>query len=477
MVPKSIPSAGNFKDNLVFKNLITEMNPTEVYELSNKKAILGFFMRLVNKKAGAMSRAISTNTIVSANRGLDFIQATIQDRTVSGSDLILKFDQPVEAARIGDIAFYNIKWDRQGRVVEKQNGVGGFVKVTPAPGVSAFVGTDFPVGAKLGLYGDLRQNTPSGPKERRFLNPDLEENYLSTSREGLWNARYEKVSTRVSTTGTTPTVYEFEGQWWTSMQQDMVYRMELSRELDLAFSTKGIQVESDGEYSRNGGVRWTVINRGGIYMPFSTAITRDYIESAFQQLAIQTLGSTSPIMFFCGMGLWNAINKVYEDQIRETGKLNTFGGEDVKGYNIPVFYVPGLNREVAMITIPILNEPELGGLGAKTTITEYANYTLGQMTGFAMTDVMFQDAISGAFLPQFTKYHFGQKEYMVGQLKGMDSAVRNSLSDGNFANALGSTIDSIEEVGTLIDVTELSILTQQGIDGYGRGVLWMEPTK
>jgi hypothetical protein len=477
MVPKSIPSAGNFKDNLVYKNLLTEMNPTEVYELSNKKAILGFFVRLMNKKAGSTSTPIATNTIISANRGLDFIQATIQARTVSGSDLILRFDQPVEAARIGDLAFYNIKWDRQGRVVDKLNGVGGFVKVTPAPGVSSWTAGDFPVGSKIGLYGDLRQNTPSGPKERRFLNPDLEENYLSTSREGLWNSRYEKQSTRVSTTGTTPSVFEFDGMWYTSMEQDMIYRMELSKEFDLAFSTKGIQVESDGEYSRNGGIRWSVINRGGLYMPFSTAITRDYIESAFQQLAVQTLGSTTPIVFFAGMGLWKAINNVYEDQIRQTGKLNTFGGEDVSGYEIPVFNIPGMSREVAMVTLPLFNEPELGGLGAFTSIPEYANYTLGQMSGFAMTDSLFQDAISGAFLPQFRKYHFGQREYMVGRLKGMDSAVNNSLSDSNVASAMSGMINSIEEVGTLVDVTEISILTQQGIDGYGRGVLWMEPTR
>jgi len=471
MIPKTIPSAGSFKDNLVFNQLIRDMDANVVFELSNKRAILGFFTRLLSQKGGAQSISVATNEIQSANIGLDHIQATIQSSTAVGNQLVITFTQPVEAARVGDKAFYNGRWDRGGLVVAATNGVGGSITIEPLyQGLMSF-SSDFPVGGKIILYGDLRPNTVSSPKARRFLNPEIDVNYLSTKREGIWNARYEKVSTRVSTNGQQQNVFEFNGQWWTAQQQQAIFRLEMAKEFDIAFSKRDIYTKSDGEYSTNGGVRWSVINRGGVYAPFTSTITEDFLYDFFGKISDQNLGA-DVFMFAGGRGIWAAICDIFKDSVKETGELNTFGGQDVSGYNIKTFSIPGLTtKPIAYAPVPLFNDPDVNSY--RTTIPGYTGFTTTQMTAMVFTDAM--QSWDGQSLPQFLRYHFGKREYHVGRLKGMDSAGDLSMSSTMFQSAMEGGDGSIDDVATLQDVTEISILTQSGIDGYGRGCGWLEP--
>lgn len=468
---KTIPSAGSYKDNLVFNQLVTEMNPGTVFELSNRRSYLSAFTRILSQRGGAMSRSIFLNEITSAYIERDIIQGTIASTTQVGAAVNVTFNPALEGVRKGDKVVNSNRWDKAARVVAVTNGVGGVVTLAPLYEGSTTISTaDYPLGAQLTFYGDIRTNEVSGAKERRFTNPKLDFNYLSTSREGAWTARYEKISTRVTTNGSQPNVFEFNGMWYTAQQQQMVERMEFSKEMDIAFSNRDIYQTSEGEVSTNGGIRWTIKNRNGIYLPFSTALTRDVIEGFWQNIHVQTVGSTSPFIFFCGLGLWAAINKLYEGDIRETGKLNTFAGEDVSQFNIPMFTIPGVSRQVAIVEAPFLNDPEV--IRSKTAIPEYSNYTTGQMTGFIFTDRLM--SWDGQAMPQFTRYHFGQKEFFVGRLKGMDNG-SDFMPSGSQALEAIEGGEAITDVATLRDLTEISVLTQSGIDGYGYGSAWIEP--
>lgn len=467
-IPASNPSALSYTNNLVFNQLITQMNPGIVYQLSNRRSTFNFFLRLINQKFGG-STPIYTKEIVSASRGLDFIQARVQTRTVVGGSLRLTFDTVVDGARLNDKVLYNNAYESMGRVVAAVNGVGGHIDIVPLYG-TAFTGSDFAVGSLLAIYGDSSVNIISGQKERRFLNPTLDFNYTSTQREGYYIARREKISTRVTSNGSQPNVFELNGQWYNTFQTDMLMRLELSLDLDRRLSERSLTNSPDGERTTNGGVRWSVKNRGGDYLGFNTPLTEAAWNNWIGSVYDKNIGTTTPLVLFAGRGLWATINSFYQQTIQNTGILNTFAGEDVKGYNIPTFYVPGIGKEIAYVEDPLFNDPRV--LGARCTIPGYQNYTIGQMSGFLMSDDAFQ-VVGGGTAPMFKQYHYGPSEYLIGELKGLEQAAVSSLPIGEVEAAIRANPLT---VGTLEDASSVGVLTDSGIDGYGYGCGWIEPT-
>lgn len=470
ILPNTNPSALSYQDSLLANQLLVQMNPGVVYQLSNQASIFNYFRRLIDQKAGG-SISLFSDKIVSASRGLDNIQTRVQTRTVSGGALIIAFDSPVNGARVGDQVYYGNAFGRTGRVIEAVNGPGAYIKIVPAFN-SAFVSGDFAVGALLGIGSDISPNTVSQQKARRFLNPTLQENYWTTMREGYFVERYDKQSTRATTNGAQPTVFTKDGQWWTSFQMDMLNRLERSMDWAMRFDDARVNTtEAEGEFSRNGGVRWHCINRGGDYLKYNTPLNRDMIDAVLSSAINKNIGRGGKYIWFMGQGLWAILSSFSEDFIRQTGILNTWAGEDVSGLNIPVYYVKGINTEIAITQDPRLNERLDGGLGTMSTIPGYTNYTLGQLTGFLMCDTPVLTP-NGDTTPQFKKYHFGSSEYVMGVMRGLDQNEFNTMPAAQAASFL--TENSLA-VSTLQDATQVGLITTYGIDGTGYGCAWFEP--
>lgn len=470
VLPNTNPSALNYADNLLVNQLNTEMNPGVVYQLSNQTSIFNYMLRMVDRKFGG-STPLYTDKIISASRGLDYIQARVNSRSVANSPVVLTFDSEVDAARVGDLIYYGNAFERIGRVMEAKNGVGGYVKIMPAFN-GTFTSADFAVGSLVGIHGDISAPL-SDQKARRFLNPTLQENYWSIQREGYHVARYEKTSTRVTVDGSQPTVFEKNGQWWTSFQMDMLARHEASVDWDYRFGDAA-EFEIEGvKYTRNGGVRWHVKNRGGDYLGFSTPIVRDQIDMLFSKAMNKNIGVGCNYALFCGQGLFKILNDLNDKYITQAGILNTWAGEDVKGLNIPLWYVNGISTPIAIIIDPRLNEALDGGLGTYSTIPGYTQYTLGQLTGFLMCDAPVRTP-NGGTTPQFKLYHFGDQPYHMGILKGIDgNAFRGRGESGS-----GSMLDTDSlMVSTLVDASQFGMVHQFAMDGTGYGCAWIEPTR
>jgi hypothetical protein len=469
-IPNTTPSSLSYTNNLVFNQLLTQMNPGIVYQLSNKRSIYNYFLRLINAKFGG-SNALWTDRIISASRGLDFIQARILTRTTPiAGQIRLTFDKPVDAARLNDKALYNNAYERMGRIVNAVNGVGGYIDIVPLYDFT-FAGTDFPEQSLLALYGDNSVNLVSQQKERRFLNPTLDYNYTSTVREGMWVARREKISTRVTSDGSQPNVLIGpNGQWYNTFQVDMLNRLELSLDLDRKFSERGATSSADGTRTTNGGYRWSVKNRGGDYVGYNTPLTKTVWENWFGSMYDKNIASDDEAWpLFCGRGFWATVSGFYEQTITNAGILNTFAGEDVTGYTIPCFYIPGIEKKIAVIQDPVLNDPLV--LGARCTIPGYEKYTIAQMTAYVMVGSS-QQIVGGGSAPMFKQYHYGNSEFLIGELKGLD---QGSMGGGITAEADGVIRANPMSLATLDDVTSIGVLTDTGIDGYAYGGGWIEP--
>lgn len=470
LIPNTQPSALSFTNSLIANQLLTQMNPGVVYQLSNKKSVFNYMLRLVNQKAGG-SIGLNTFEIVSASRGWDYIQARINTRTGS-TRLRLTFDQPVLGARLNDKVFYGNETFRIGRIVEVVNGAGGYIDIIPAFN-GTFTVADFPAGALIGIHGDVSPQTISNQKQRRFLNPTLQTNYFSTQREGYHQARFEKQSTRVTTNGSQPSVFvdEDSGMWINSLQMDMLARLEQSMDWDYRFGGAQTWSDQDGDFATNGGVKWLIQNRGGDYLKYNTPLTRNQIDAFLGSMFDKNIGVNCNYAWFMGRGLFAVLNSFGEDFIRQAGTLNTWAGEDVTGLNIPVYYVSGIQTPIAIVPDPGFNEPLYGGLGTRSTIPGYTQYTLGQLTGFLMCDAMISTP-DGGMAPQLQQYHFGSQQYYMGVLKGIDAngfRGQGPTDSGNFLDQ-----DSLA-VATLQDATQVGVLTQFGIDGTGYGMAWIEP--
>lgn len=467
--PNTQPQAGSFLDNLVVNQLITQMNPGIVYQLSNRQRVFNFALRMINQQSGG-SKAIYTKEIVSASRGLDFIRANVQTRSLVNNKITLTFDAPVDGIRENDQIYYGIEWGDMGRVESFQNGQGGFAVIAPLYG-QTFTASSFPVGSNVGIFGDSSVIIDSPAKGRRFLNPKLDFNYTSTTREGHWNARREKISTRVTSNGTQPDVFTLNGQWYEQGHIDMLNRLEFTLEMNRLFQERAEVIDNSGTRTTNGGVRWTIKNRGGIYAPFSTPITRSWFEAQLGAIYDQNIDVGGQYMLFTGRGFWASISSLYEQTIIQAGILNTWGGQDVSGFNIPLFTIPGVNKTIAVVEMPLFNEPILTN-GIRCQIPGYQNYTRLQMTAFLMQDSLLR-ASDGRMLPQFTQYHYGPSEYLIGQLRGIDQATYVSMAPTEIRDRL---TDNPLDVATLRDLTQMNVLTDSGIDGYGYGAAWFEPT-
>jgi hypothetical protein len=119
----------------------------------------------------------------------------------------------------------------------------------------------------------------------------------------------------------------------------------------------------------------------------------------------------------------------------------------------------------------MFNEPLYGGLGTRSSIPGYGQYTLGQLTGFLMSDAMVSTP-DGSLVPQLQQFHFGPNENYMGILKGIDA---NGFRGEGPTNS-GSFLDQDSlAVATLQDATQFGVLSQFGIDGTGYGLGWIEP--
>jgi hypothetical protein len=176
-------------------------------------------------------------------------------------------------------------------------------------------------------------------------------------------------------------------------------------------------------------------------------------------------------MWFVGSGLWAALSAFNVDFIKYAGKLNTFGGEDVKGLNIDTYYIQGQSQTIAIVQDPLLNEATLGGLSTMCTIPGYTNYTIGQMTGMLISDIPVRDQ-TGMSVPVLKKWHFGESEYSMGVMQGIESNGFASIPNGSANSML--TNDSLA-VATLQDVSQVGIIHQYALDGTGYGMGWIEP--
>jgi hypothetical protein len=205
----------------------------------------------------------------------------------------------------------------------------------------------------------------------------------------------------------------------------------------------------------NGGVRWSIINRGGEYLPLASALTQAQFDNFLANVWSRKASRSTPITLFMGRGMMQHIQRTFTDgYIENAGTMNTFGGSEVKGVDVRMYAIAGV--EVAMVELPVLNDTEF--FPELTSVAGLSNPYRQQHTCFAL-DLDPIEVKGGGLAPAIEKIYRGPSEFYAGYIKGMADAGVPTVD--NFA-------DYSVDIVSSVDAHRCDIMADNGIDMIGK---------
>ncbi len=445
------------EQNYTLRNLQDRNDFQRVYDLSGGYCKLSLWIEKLNMPMGG-HKTFKTDKYEKAFIGRDHVIAQIDTATQSGNTLVLTL-QPVGTPPQAYNAFR-----KNDGVVSSDMGVWGIVvdaipgQITIMPAgddvviadlVSAFAASNY-----VKAIGDFQKNYNSGGKSRLAQYPDVDYNYSAIKRDSWYQSGREGTQSRVSWG---------DGLWSDGFADETVKRLLRKRELMQIWGTRGQRPDEDGDlFDSNGGIRWSVMNRGGEYLPLAAPMTETQFDNWLAAVHTRKV-SGGAINIFMGQAMLYHIQKNFtQGYLTPVGRENTFGGEDVQGLDIRKYAIAGM--DVNFIELEALNDSELFP-------------ELSSISGLAMPNKMGHTAFSvdfnpvpvkgGGSAPAIELISRRDNPIMAGYLNGMDKA----MSDSQLYSQLST--NSVQVV-TDIDASSFHCLIDDGIDMTGKFSGWIE---
>jgi hypothetical protein len=198
----------------------------------------------------------------------------------------------------------------------------GTITITPID--TAFVAaTHFTANMFAKVFFDTSLDRLSVGKTSLYNSPDLDYNYTSLTRDTTTLARKDFIATYVKVNG---------NYWWSAQQMAMVTRIAKAVEYKFIFSPRA---QSNGK-SYNGGVIWSIKNRGGEYISSPAAITQPVLQGIIQGIKTRNPGTTEVTMF-AGADAIASFQSFLTPLIQFVGINSTFGMGTQSGLNVMMY--------------------------------------------------------------------------------------------------------------------------------------------
>lgn len=442
--------------NLTLRQLADRNDFRNVYDLSGGYAKFSMIVRALNLPFGG-SKQFDTDKYEKAVMGRGHVigQSDLSNNPPVQVGNIVKVTilpqgtppAPYNNFRVGDKVVGD-DFDYQGKVVNTTV-LGNLVEVEiePIGTTTALLATALGTATWLKVFSDSSPNFYSDGKSPLREFPEVMYNYASIKRDTYMSSRRENTKSRV----------EINGEYWGDGQLDvMVQRFLRNLEKDYLFSGRDQwNSQVGGESDSNGGVRWSIINRGGEYLPLTSAPTQSQFENFLANVWNRKAGRKNPMMLAMGRGMKHYIQRNFTAGfIEQAGTMNTFGGAGVEGLNVDMYAVAG--TKFMFLDLDVLNDTEF--FPELTTIAGLSNPYRQQHTTFAL-DLDDIPVKGGGKAPAIELIHRGDSEFYCGYLKGIDQAGIPTVE--NFA-------DYKVDVVTSIDASRCDILADNGIDMVGK---------
>lgn len=433
----------NVAENLTIRSLSDRNDFRNVYDLSGGYNKFGMIVNVLNLPFGG-GKQFDTDRYEKSVMGRGHVIAQINAVANNVTTATIALNDPTyDSFRVGDIvvaADHSVS----GKIIAT---AAGTLTIEPTESTIAVMVATFAAGAYVKVLGDSSPNMYSDGKSPLYEFPELIYNHSAIKRDTYLASRRENIKSRIY----------YKDKFWGDAQLDlMVQRFLRQMEKQMLFSNRAqFTSQVGGASDLNGGVRWSIMNRGGEYLPLAAPLTQAQFDNFLANVWSRKASRTTPLTLFMGRGMMQHIQRTFTDgYITNAGSYNTFGGSEVKGIDVRTYSIAGV--DVGFVELPVLNDTEF--FPELTTVAGLSNPYRQQHTLFAL-DLDPIEVKGGGLAPAIEKIFRGPSEFYAGYIKGM--------ADAGVPTAENFKDYSVDIVSS-VDAHRCDVMADNGIDMIGK---------
>lgn len=349
----------------------------------------------------------------------------------TGEALLLTLDD-ASNFRIGDIiADANLI---QGIVVDKPSG-GGNLVVIKRVSTTFSTATHFLSGGIAKVLFDSSANRYSNGKTPLSIVPQTDYTYTAITRESSSQARRDRTASFV----------KWQGDFWYRSYDDLALRkFSKSLEFKYAFSERAVVAGPQGEAFTTGGLRWSIINNGGTYLPMTTEFTQAQFNDFLETLVRKTADNGRNLVALMGTAAMARLQTLLSPYIQYGGSQNTLGGVSVEGLNVMTYSYAGM--KIDFVRWALLDDDAFKGDLSSVTGKPRMSHSIYVVD---LTSIPAADG-SGTLSP-LQKYHFNNDELLASYVPGLiglqdsnPSSVKQAIANGLTGSLSSSDVDGVD---------------------------------
>jgi hypothetical protein len=261
----------------------------------------------------------------------------------------------------------------------------------------------FQVGHIAKVMFDASANRLSYGKPALNIVPNTDFTYTAVTRESSTQARRDRIASFV----------KWQGDFWYRSWDDLTLRRFAKQlEYKYAFSERAIFSGAQGETYSTAGLRWSIINNGGTYLPLTSELTQTAFNDFLETLVRKTADNGRRLVAMMGSAAMARLQTILGDYIKYAGNQNTFGGASVEGLNVMTYSYAGLTIE--FVRWALLDDEMWRADLSSVTGKPKMSHSIYIMD---MTPLPAADG-SGSLSP-IQKYHFNNDEMIANYVPGM----------------------------------------------------------
>lgn len=308
--------------------------------------------------------------------------------------------------------------------------------------------TDFQIGTFVKNGWNASANRESVKTEDLTYVPDSDYNFAAVSRNTKYIDLEDKIHTRPQIYG--QDIWYGQEKWGI---QDWVKQMSLRWLIDKRAQVNGY----DGQRNNNGGIFWSVTNRGGFVDPANAAFTISDLQNYIEVIRSKDATPKLNLAMFAGNAVRSEFQKNIGSDIKFAGEQNTFGGNSVKGINVSKYEY--LDCSISVMPMPEFNNPQ----GA---FADPASYNPGTTAGensallFNTNEIPSAD---GGTVPIIEMFHRGDRPVYYKHIPGMIDPGKNvEITDFTMPESSNTTSDKPGTTALMYSFSGINIRDAKG---------------
>ena len=393
-------SSESSKQNLIAAGLSLPEKDDFVRDVSFGYNVLNQVISMINKTSGG-SKQIWQRKFNTSQVGNLSIAQTVATSAVSGANLLVTWNSPNDNWRENDVIMDSNQI--KGIIVQVVSSTQVLLGIAQ-DGLTAWsAATHFTAGMTAKRLFSAMKSRGSRGRTSLQVTPTEKYNYVGVSRDTQTLYVDDFIKSYVTTE---------DGYWYTSQQMFCLQQFAKQDEFKAYWSDRyAINEGTNSEILMTGGVRWNIINNGGFYHPLTGIPGRDEVDYVLNEMAKRVVTKNRRLVAFCGQQALSNLQRITTNPVTYSGNQNTFGGMDVKGWNVMTYGQGGVFMDY--VHMPLFDDPTM--FPEISTITNQPRMS----SSILLMDLTPIETYGHGTIPCIQKKYFGPTEYAMGYQNGI----------------------------------------------------------